>query len=79
MVVPRAEHDLLSDNHPEVNVWLDGKPRKPSETDESMWHGAKYLGAGSYGIAGLWVKTDVNGYIADVSAVHHLATASCLS
>ena len=36
------------------------------ETDDTMWRGAKFLGAGSYGAAGLWVQVDANGNIIEV-------------
>lgn len=36
------------------------------EMDDTMWRGAKFLGAGSYGAAGLWVQVDANRNITEV-------------
>lgn len=50
-----------------MNAWLLTKPLVTSG-DESRWHGVKFLGAGSYGAAGLWVQVDATNVITDVSS-----------
>lgn len=35
--------------------------------DDSRWMGAKFLGAGAYGAAGLWTRVDANNNIIEVS------------
>lgn len=47
--------------------WVDGGLYPPSEwgNDSDTWVGAKFLGEGSYGSAGLWVKKDRRGNVVD--------------
>jgi hypothetical protein len=40
-----------------------------TEADEVRWHGVKLLGAGGYGVAGLWLELDDEKNITDVSFV----------
>jgi hypothetical protein len=47
------------------NAWLAGNPEK--EASETLWHGAKFLGAGRFGAAGLWVELDEDRNITNVS------------
>lgn len=39
-------------------LWMAMKPFMWPENDESMWIFARYLGAGSYGCAGMWCEVD---------------------
>tara|TARA_R110002003_G_scaffold171_13_gene13976 strand:- start:5001 stop:5462 length:462 start_codon:yes stop_codon:yes gene_type:complete len=47
------------------NDWLRTRPHMKLD-DEQMWHGAKILGAGGYGVAGLWVEVDEHTNITQV-------------
>jgi hypothetical protein len=47
------------------NAWLAGSPEK--EASETLWHGVKFLGAGRFGAAGLWVELDEDRNITNVS------------
>lgn len=38
------------------------------------WKGVRVLGKGSFGVAGLWQKTDCNGTVVDVSPTSRLGT-----
>ena len=50
---------------------------KPHMSDEEMhWHGAKYLGNGSFGAVGLWCETDEQNNVVDRMVVKENATAS---
>jgi hypothetical protein len=42
------------------------RPHMWPETDETNWRGVKFLGAGTYGRAGLWCRIDDNGNIVQV-------------
>ena len=42
--------------------WL-ASPIGMDDEDERTWEGVAFLGAGSYGSAGLWVQTDDSGNI----------------
>lgn len=48
-------------------VWLAKKPLQMGE-NEDCWKGVKFLGQGSYGCAGLWIKTNEHSDIVDVSS-----------
>ena len=51
--------------------WSLVKPLRIGE-DETDWHGIEVLGTGSFGTAVLFVKTDANGDIIDVSPRKYL-------
>lgn len=42
-------------------------PTLKSDENEEEWHGVEFIGQGSFGRVGLWVKTDANDTIIDVS------------
>jgi hypothetical protein len=46
-------------------AWLATKTHQIGE-DEQLWHGAKVLGVGGYGAAGLWIQADATKHIVDV-------------
>jgi hypothetical protein len=48
--------------------WLAGKPVK--DPIETRWRGVKFLGAGGYGIAGLWLELDESQNVINVSGVN---------
>ena len=61
-------HDNWERNRQAIEKrWLDTKPLQWA-VDERRWHGVKFLGRGSYGCAGLWVQTDAQDTIIDVSS-----------
>ncbi|KAH7092330.1 kinase-like domain-containing protein [Paraphoma chrysanthemicola] len=57
------------------NVFLNTDLLKDGTEDES-WHGAKLLGAGGYGVAGLWVQLSKEGNIVDRVVVKETASAA---
>ncbi|KAF2251082.1 hypothetical protein BU26DRAFT_276091 [Trematosphaeria pertusa] len=48
-------------------AWMRSRPHMWPTDDESRWHGVRFLGQGSYGSAGLWVRVDDTNTIIDVS------------
>jgi hypothetical protein len=50
-----------------ARLWLGEGTHLWPPQDESVWRGVKFLGAGSYGSVGLWVKVDGDDNIVDVS------------
>ncbi|KAJ8105784.1 hypothetical protein OPT61_g9972 [Boeremia exigua] len=64
-VVPMANRDRFMDTKPHL-----------SNGDESQWHGAKYLGNGSSGAAGLWCRIDEHGNVIDRMVVKDNAVCS---
>jgi hypothetical protein len=47
-----------------LRSWVHSHPHR--EFEETNWHGVKFLGAGSFGSAGLWVEIDQNHNILSV-------------
>ncbi|KAF2818653.1 kinase-like protein [Ophiobolus disseminans] len=48
------------------NTWLDTRPHLvPEDDQEKDWRGVRYLGAGGFGAAGLWVDLDGTNNIVD--------------
>jgi hypothetical protein len=48
--------------------WLSSEPYMWPLSNESAWQGAKFLGQGTYGQAGLWCRTDHSNNIVEVSS-----------
>jgi hypothetical protein len=48
-------------------TWLATRPHLNLEDKERSWHGIQVLGAGGYGVAGLWLELDSVYNITDVS------------
>jgi hypothetical protein len=71
----RARHDLTPEEvekgkREDDDIFVQTKPMKSDDDpEEHRWHGARVLGRGTFGRAGLWVKTDDNNNIIDVSEV----------
>jgi hypothetical protein len=49
-------------------VWIGTRPYLWPARDEADWRGARFLGGGSYGVAGLWCQVDGNNNIVRVSS-----------
>jgi hypothetical protein len=63
-----ASLDKRSKENKESRVtWLATRPHMNPEDEERSWHGAQVLGAGGYGVAGLWLELDSANNITDVS------------
>lgn len=65
----RTEHATLAEISENRNVWLGTKPYQWPERDEENMHGARFLGAGAYGCAGVWCQVNETNMIERVSAV----------
>ena len=50
--------------------WLDTDTHMLSGADEGGWHGAKLLGVGGFGVAGLWVQSNETNNVVDVRSMH---------
>lgn len=50
-----------------TNIFLETKPCQWPVRDETNMRGAKWLGHGSYGCAGLWCRVDPTNVIQRVS------------
>lgn len=59
-------HDIGESKHHQ-NQFTNTNPYIRPEADENSWHGIRFLGAGSFGCAGLWVHVDEANNITDVS------------
>jgi hypothetical protein len=79
--VRTAEHgsritgEDIANHVPYTNAWIGTKPFLRDTAGEDDWDGAKFLGAGSSGSAGLWCRIDDNDNIAQVR-VRWLAISS---
>ncbi|KNG45433.1 serine threonine protein kinase [Stemphylium lycopersici] len=59
----RTEHATLAEISENRNVWLGTKPYQWPERDEENMHGARFLGAGAYGCAGVWCQVNETNMI----------------
>jgi hypothetical protein len=65
--LPHLDLDLVDQpGHAHACAWLSTKPYQPGGADETLWHGVKVLGTGSYGAAGVWAQTNDTKQIIDV-------------
>jgi hypothetical protein len=70
--------DIYAKSNAGANIVFKGSRPMISDdaSQEASWHGVHILGEGSYGRAGLWVQTDSDGNIVDVSSELHFQTGS---
>jgi len=66
--LPVTGKDIGNDENTEhQDAWIDTKPYMWPVSDENEWDGSRFLGAGTYGSAGLWCRRDAVDNILEVS------------